>query len=136
MYGTPGTLCTGLQALPPLSPPPPTNMSIEQQFLLPVPRSLLLRFQSSFLFGYMGQITTRNCAFICCPLTRSCAFVLVPVFPSTRLQSPCFQEGIDYTPCFSLPSYSLGGALCRSMSPNFNVQNINVLHINGSLLQP
>ena len=28
------------------------------------------------------------------------------------------------------------GALCRSMSPNFNVPNINVLHINGSLLQP
>ncbi len=31
---------------------------------------------------------------------------------------------------------SPGGALCRSMSPNFNVPNINVLHINGSLLQP
>ncbi len=29
-----------------------------------------------------------------------------------------------------------GGALCRSMSLNFNVPNINVLHINGSLLQP
>jgi hypothetical protein len=28
------------------------------------------------------------------------------------------------------------GALCRSMSPNFNVPNINVLHVNGSLLQP
>jgi hypothetical protein len=27
------------------------------------------------------------------------------------------------------------GALCRSMSPNFNVPNINVLHNNGSLLQ-
>jgi hypothetical protein len=26
------------------------------------------------------------------------------------------------------------GALCRSMSPNFNVPNINVQHINGSLL--
>jgi hypothetical protein len=28
------------------------------------------------------------------------------------------------------------GALCRSMSPNSNVPNIYVLHINGSLLQP
>jgi hypothetical protein len=28
------------------------------------------------------------------------------------------------------------GALCRSMSPNFNVPNVNELHINGSLLQP
>jgi hypothetical protein len=27
-----------------------------------------------------------------------------------------------------------GGALCRSMSPNFNVPNINVQHINSSLL--
>ncbi len=32
--------------------------------------------------------------------------------------------------------YSKWGALCRSLSPNFNVPNINVLHINGSLLQP
>ncbi len=28
------------------------------------------------------------------------------------------------------------GALCRSMSPNFYVPNINMLHINGFLLQP
>jgi hypothetical protein len=33
-------------------------------------------------------------------------------------------------------TYLSRGALCRSMSPNFNVPNINVLHINGSLLQP
>jgi hypothetical protein len=33
-------------------------------------------------------------------------------------------------------SQCCGGALCRSMSPNFNVPNIKVLHINGSLLQP
>ncbi len=34
------------------------------------------------------------------------------------------------------PSQSNRGALCRSMGPNFNVPNTNVLHINSSLLQP
>jgi hypothetical protein len=33
-------------------------------------------------------------------------------------------------------SVKLQGALCRSMSPNFNFSNINVLRINSFLLQP
>jgi hypothetical protein len=69
-----------------------------------------------------------------------------PVFrdpPTPRMSPRSLFANRDPPPCsvFSARIYRKNelnkqGALCRSMSPNFNVPNINVLHINGSLLQP
>jgi hypothetical protein len=50
---------------------------------------------------------------------------------ASKKQTPIPNLSIVWTCCWIQRD-----ALCRSMSPNFNVPNINVLHTNGSLLQP